>query len=85
MLRTSNDCCFSRAAHGQLLQCNRKNAATVLRVVVKSHKGLKGTKVFAFGCSGRNLKISRHLQGRVCAGVLSLQSCTLQQFVKKPN
>ena len=45
-----------RAAHGQLLQCDRRNTATVLRVVVKSHKGLKGTKAFACWCSGRNLK-----------------------------
>ena len=45
-----------RAAHGQLLQCDRRNTATVLRIVVKSHIGLKGTKVFACGCSERNLK-----------------------------
>ena len=43
-------------ALGQLSQCNRRNTATVLRAVVKSHNGLKGTKVFASGCSGRNLK-----------------------------
>ena len=43
-------------ALGQLSQCNRRNTATVLRAVVKSHNGLKGTKVFACGCSGRNLK-----------------------------
>ena len=56
LLRISNDCCFHRSAHGQLSQRNRRNTATVLRVVVKSHEGLKGTKVFACGCSGRNLK-----------------------------
>ena len=33
-----------------------KNTATVLRAVVKSQKVLKETKVFACGCSGRNLK-----------------------------
>ena len=54
--RMPNDCCFRWAAQGQLPQCNRKNIATVLRTVVKSHKGLKGTKVFACGCFGRNLK-----------------------------
>ena len=54
MLRISNDYCFRRAAQGQLPQCNWKN--TVLRAVLKSHKGLKGTKVFAFGCSVRNVK-----------------------------
>ena len=49
-----NDYCFRRGAQGQLPQCNRRN--TVLRAVIKFHKGLKGTKVFAFGCSVRNLK-----------------------------
>ena len=52
----SNDCCFRRAAQGQLPQRSRRNIVTVLRTVVKSHKGLKGTKVFACGCFGRNLK-----------------------------
>ena len=40
-LRMSNYCCFRRGAQGQLYQCN------VLRAGIKSHKGLKGTKVFA--------------------------------------
>ena len=56
LLRMSNDYCFRRAAQKQLSQCNRRITATVLRAVVKSHNGLKGTKVFACGCSGRNLK-----------------------------
>ena len=34
---------------------NRRNVATVLRVMVKSHNRLNGTKAFACGCSGRNL------------------------------
>ena len=50
----SKDYCFRRAVQGQLSQCSRGN--TVLRAVVKSHQDLKGTKVFAFGCSVRNLK-----------------------------
>ena len=57
LFRMPNDCCFRRAAQGQLPQCNRRNIVTVLRTVVKSHKGLKGTKVFACGCFGRNLKM----------------------------
>ena len=56
LIRTSNDNCFRRAAQDQLSQCNRRNTATVLRAVVKSHKGLKRTKVFACGFSSRNLK-----------------------------
>ena len=56
MLRMPNDCCFRWAAQGQLSQCNRRNIVTVLRTVVKSHKGLKEIKVFACGCFGRNLK-----------------------------
>ena len=56
LLRISNDCCFRRAAQGQLSQCNRGNAATVLRTVIKSHKGLKITRMFPCWCSGRNLK-----------------------------
>ena len=56
MLRNLNDYCFRRAAQGQLSQCNRRNTATVLRAVVKFHKGLiKEKKVFAGGCFGRNL------------------------------
>ena len=51
-----HDYYFRRAAQRQLSQCNSRNTATVLRAVVKSHNGLKGTKVFACGCSGRNLK-----------------------------
>ena len=56
LLRMSNDYCFRRAAQKQLSQCNRRITATVLRAVVKSHNGLKGTEVFVCGCSGRNLK-----------------------------
>ena len=47
LLRMSNDCCFYRAEQGQLSQCNRRNTATVLRAVVKSHQGLKETKAFS--------------------------------------
>ena len=54
--RMSNDCCFRRAAQEQLSQCNRRNFVTVLRAVVKSLKSLKGTKVFACGYFGKNLK-----------------------------
>ena len=72
LLRMSNDCCFRRAVQGQLPQCNRRNIVIVLKTVVKSHKGLKGTEVFACGCFGRNLKMSQNLQGRAGAGVLSL-------------
>ena len=57
LLRMSDDYCFRKAAQGQLPQCNRRNIATFLREVVKPHKSLKGTKVFACGGSGRNLKI----------------------------
>ena len=51
-----NDCCFRRAAQGQLPQYNRRNITTVLRTVVKSHKGLKRRKGFAYGYFRRNLK-----------------------------
>ena len=34
---------------------NERNAATVLRAMVKSHNDLNETKVFACGCSGRTL------------------------------
>ena len=68
----SDDYCFHRAAQRQLSQCNRRNTATVLRAVVKSHNGLKGKKVFACGCSGRISKIYQNLQGRARAGVLLL-------------
>ena len=56
LLRMSDDYCFRRAAQGQLSQCNRGNTATVLRAAVKSHNSLKETKVFASGCSRRNLE-----------------------------
>ena len=56
LLRMPNDCRFRWHAQGQLPQCNSRNIVTVLRTVVKSHKCLKGTKVFACGCFGRNPK-----------------------------
>ena len=49
LLRMSDDYCFRRAAQRQLSECIRRNTATVLRVVVKSHNGLKGAKVLACG------------------------------------
>ena len=55
--RMSDYYCFRRAAQGQLSQCNRRNTATALTAVVKSHNGLKGTKVSACGYSGRNFKL----------------------------
>ena len=45
-LRMWNDSCFLRSPQRQLSQCNRRNTATFFRTLVKSHKGLKGTKVF---------------------------------------
>ena len=55
LLRMSNDCCLRMAAQRQLSQYNRVNIAAVLRAVIKYNKGLKGAKMFACGCSGRNL------------------------------
>ena len=72
LVRMSFDYCFRKTVQGQLSQCNRRNTATVLRAVVKSHNGLKGKKVFACGCSGRISKIYQNLQGRARAGVLLL-------------
>ena len=69
LLRMSGYCCFRRPAQGQLSQYNRRNTATILWAVVKSHNGLIGTKVFACECSGRNLKL-KILQERARAGVL---------------
>ena len=58
----SNDYCFRRATQEQLSQCNRR--ITVWRAVIKPHKGLKGTNVFGFGCSVRNLKNVSKFKGR---------------------
>ena len=70
-LRMSNGYCFRRAVQGKLSQRNRRNTATVLRAVVKSHNRLKGTKVFACGCSGRNLKSFSKFAGKSpCWGLL---------------
>ena len=66
----SDDYCFRRAAQRQLSQCNRRNTATVLRAVVKSHNGLKGTKVFPVGVLEEISKNYQNLQGRARAGVL---------------
>ena len=44
---------------------NGRNVATVLRAMVKSHNRLKGTKVFACGFPGRNLKIF----SKICRGL----------------
>ena len=71
LLKMSNDC-FRRAAQGKLSQQNRRNTATVLRAVVKSQNYLKGTKVFACGCSGRNTKSFSKFAGKSpCWGLLS--------------
>ena len=51
-----------RAAKGELSHCNRRN--TLLRAVVKSHKGLKGGKAFVFGFSVRNIKNFSKFTGR---------------------
>ena len=52
----SDDYCFCRVAQRQPSQRDRRNTATVLRAVIKSHKRLKGTKVIDCGCSRENLK-----------------------------
>ena len=57
----SDDYCFRRAAQGQLSQRNRRNTATVLIAVVKSHNRLKGTKVFSCGCLEEISKIFQNL------------------------
>ena len=44
---------------------NGKNVAIVLRAMVKSPNRLKGTKVFACGFPGRNLKIF----SKICRGL----------------
>ena len=41
-----------------------RNIAAILRAVVKSHNRLKGTKVFACGCSGRSLKFFSKFAGK---------------------
>ena len=70
-LRVSNDYCFRSAAQGKLSQRYRRNTAAVLRAVVKSHYRLKGTKIFACGCSGRNLKSFSKFAGKSpCWGLL---------------
>ena len=45
----SDDYCFRKAAQKQLSRCNKRNITSVLRAVIKSHNGLKGTKVFPVG------------------------------------
>ena len=77
--RMSDYYCFRRAAQGRLSQCNRRNTATDLGAVEKSHNGLKGTKVFAYGCSGRNFKLknfSKFAGKSLCWGpfIVKLQS-----------
>ena len=59
LLSMSDDYCFRRDT-----QLNRRNTATALIALVKSHNRLKGTKVFACGCSGRNLKKFSKLTGK---------------------
>ena len=94
LLRMSDYYCFHRVVKEQLTQCNSRNTATVLRVVVKSHNGLKGTKVFARGCSGRNLNNLSKFAGKSrCYGTFyrkvaacnSLQKITRSTLSKKKN
>ena len=75
LLRMSEDYCFRRAAQGQLSQRDRRDSATVLRAVVKSHNRLKGTKVIACGCSRRNLKKFSKFAGKsACWGTFVVTS-----------
>ena len=78
LLRIPGDYCFRRAVQRQLQQCNRRNTATVLKAVVKSRKDLKGVKVFACWCSGRNLKSFSKFTGKS-----PCWSCSLEQLIKK--
>ena len=57
----SNDYCFRRVVQGQLLQCNKRNTATVLRAVIKV---LDRPKLFACGYPGRNPKNFSKLTGK---------------------
>ena len=61
-----HDYCFRRAAQGQLSQRSRKNTATVLRAVVKSHNRLKRTVVTVTS------NVFQNLQGRAHTGVFLL-------------
>ena len=64
MLRISGYYYFFRVAQGQLSQCNKRNTATYLRAVVKSHNDLKETKVFTSGYCGKNLKNFSKIVGK---------------------
>ena len=66
LLNMPHDYCFRRAAQGQLSQRSRKNTATVLRAVVKSHNRLKRTVVTVTS------NVFQNLQGRAHTGVFSL-------------
>ena len=63
-LRMWNDSCFLRSAQRQLSQCNRRNTATFFRTLVKSHKGLKGTKVFVCWFLEKISEIYQNSEGR---------------------
>ena len=56
--------CFRWAAQWQLSQRSRKNTATVLRAVAKSHNRLKGAVVFGYRYSGRNLERFSKVAGK---------------------
>ena len=60
------------AAQGQPSQHNKRNTATVLRAVVKSHNGLKWQKYLPVGVLEEISKNFQNLQGRASAGVLLL-------------
>ena len=55
LLEISNKYCFRRP-NGNCRKSSRRNITTVLRAVVKSHKGPKGTEVITHRYSRRNLK-----------------------------
>ena len=74
LLRMSDDYCFRRVAQGQPSQRDRRNTATVLRAVIKSHNRLKGTKRIACGGSRRNLKnFSKFAGKRACWGTFTVK------------
>ena len=66
------------AATGQLSKCNGWSTSIAFRILVKSHKSLKGTKSFACNYSLKKMKTYQNTLERTSHRVLLLLSYNLQ-------
>lgn len=80
----SNDYCFVWA-EGQLLKGFKRNTVSTLRILAKSHEGLKGTGLFDRRCSKESVmkffygKVEACCRKRFLSQIISYDFCLIIQ------